>query len=58
MQLSRNRAIFLTKTEQQIMGCWQKPAEIWTDTVHDPMNLLDNAIVGSVLQIVQRKRPA
>lgn len=58
MQLSRNRAIFLTKTEQQTMGCWQKPAEIWTDTVHDPMNLLDNAIVGSVLQIVQRKRPA
>lgn len=29
------------------MGCWQKPAEIWTEAVHDPMNLLDNAIVGS-----------
>ena len=43
------------------MGCWQKLAEIWTGTVHDPMNLLDNAIVGSVFVIIEqtsaRRRP-
>ena len=38
-----------------------KLAEIWTGTVHDPMNLLDNAIVGSVFVIIEqtsaRRRP-
>ena len=35
------------KLNNKQMGCWRKLAEIWTEPVHDPMNLLDNAIVGS-----------
>ena len=45
--LKRSMVYSCRKLNNKQMECWRKLAEIWTEPVHDPMNLLDNAIVGS-----------